>query len=499
MDDIFYPDMPDWLDKLNLLAKGQLEPIRADWAADPGSIRGILNKPTLAAVAMSGKKADVGLSKVDNTSDTEKPVSIAQANALDLKAPINNPVFKGVVRNPAGGMDFGTAGCGMYSPSVNVLSIVTNGIGSITVSPAGVTFAGTVSGVTKGMVGLGNVDNTSDALKPVSAAQETAIGLKAPVDNPVFTGTVHIPASGMDFGTNGTGIGAPAAGMLAMTTNGVERYRISNTGDVTFTSVPKITASSVATCEIISQGLNGYGVFSAKSSAQLPSIWDSYNANGLCGRLLCDNAAANSTFTFSMRKDGVMADVLGMNRGQIFPSVDGTTALGGASQRWSVVFSSTGAINTSDATLKTPIRPMLENEIAAAIEIADSIGTYKWLESIQAKGADARRHVGLTVQGAIAVMEKNGLDPFEYGFICYDQWEEELGYRAAIPAQPDVVDADGAVIVPQTDAVEASQVVIKEAGSLYSLRTDQINMFVARGLMARLAKTEERLAALEAM
>ena len=40
------------------------------------------------------------------------------------------------------------------------------------------------------MVGLGNVDNTSDANKPVSTAQATAIGLKAPSINAAFTGTL---------------------------------------------------------------------------------------------------------------------------------------------------------------------------------------------------------------------------------------------------------------------------------------------------------------------
>ena len=34
---------------------------------------------------------------------------------------------------------------------------------------------GTVGGITKSMVGLGNVDNTSDANKPVSTAQAAAI------------------------------------------------------------------------------------------------------------------------------------------------------------------------------------------------------------------------------------------------------------------------------------------------------------------------------------
>jgi hypothetical protein len=55
------------------------------------------------------------------------------------------------------------------------------------------TFTGTVSGVTKGMVGLGNVDNTSDANKPVSTAQQTALNLKANLASPTFTGTVTMP------------------------------------------------------------------------------------------------------------------------------------------------------------------------------------------------------------------------------------------------------------------------------------------------------------------
>jgi len=56
------------------------------------------------------------------------------------------------------------------------------------------TFTGTVSGVTKSMVGLGNVDNTSDANKPVSTATQTALDLKANLASPTFTGTVTLPS-----------------------------------------------------------------------------------------------------------------------------------------------------------------------------------------------------------------------------------------------------------------------------------------------------------------
>ena len=54
--------------------------------------------------------------------------------------------------------------------------------GAVTVS--------SISGVTKSMVGLGNVDNTSDENKPVSTATQIALDLKAPLASPTFTGTV---------------------------------------------------------------------------------------------------------------------------------------------------------------------------------------------------------------------------------------------------------------------------------------------------------------------
>lgn len=55
------------------------------------------------------------------------------------------------------------------------------------------TFTGTVGGVTKSHVGLGNVDNTSDAGKPVSSSQQTALDAKAPLASPTLTGTLTVP------------------------------------------------------------------------------------------------------------------------------------------------------------------------------------------------------------------------------------------------------------------------------------------------------------------
>lgn len=45
-------------------------------------------------------KSQVGLGNADNTSDIDKPVSTAQQNALDLKAPLESPILTGTPKAP---------------------------------------------------------------------------------------------------------------------------------------------------------------------------------------------------------------------------------------------------------------------------------------------------------------------------------------------------------------------------------------------------------------
>jgi hypothetical protein len=71
----------------------------------------------------------------------------------------------------------------------NFATTVSTSIG-LKAPSASPTFTGTVSGITKSMVGLLNVDNTSDVNKPVSTSQQTALDLKANLISPTFTGTV---------------------------------------------------------------------------------------------------------------------------------------------------------------------------------------------------------------------------------------------------------------------------------------------------------------------
>lgn len=68
-------------------------------------------------------KADIGLDKVDNTSDTNKSISLATQDALNLKAANNSPIFTGVPTAP-------TASAGNNTAQIATTAFVTNAVKS---------------------------------------------------------------------------------------------------------------------------------------------------------------------------------------------------------------------------------------------------------------------------------------------------------------------------------------------------------------------------------
>ena len=193
--------------------------------ADALDSKAPINNPTFTGTVGGIDKTMVGLENVDNTADTAKPVSTAQQTALNLKANLASP-----------------------------------------------TFTGTVGGIDKTMVGLENVDNTADTAKPVSTDQQTALDLKAPINNPTFTGT--LTASSIVLNTsitidttlsssqtaviNGTDltitIDATAAAtqgtVITLLGNGTDTYTLSDNNGVT------ATISANSSTIIITTGTN---------------------------------------------------------------------------------------------------------------------------------------------------------------------------------------------------------------------------------------------------
>ena len=104
--------------------------------------------------ALALDKSTIGLSNVDNTADLSKPISTLTQAALDTK--VSSETLSSSIASKAP----------IASP----------------------TFTGTVNGITKSMVGLNNVDNTSDLSKPISTATQVALDTK--VSTATYSNTI---------------------------------------------------------------------------------------------------------------------------------------------------------------------------------------------------------------------------------------------------------------------------------------------------------------------
>ena len=168
----------------------------------------------------------------------------------------------------------------------------------------------------------------------------------------------------------------------------------------------------------------------------------------------------------------------------IGPVTDNTYSVGSSALAYSTIYARTGAINTSDARMKCDFHELNPAEIAAARDIARAIGVYRWRDAVEEKGDAAREHIGPTVQRAIEIMQAHGLDPFNYGFICHDAWEQQTVEHPAVKAAL----ANGEY--PAIEARAAYTEVALEAGDRYAFRYDELAMFIAAGQEARLAALE---------
>lgn len=154
-------------------------------------------------------KSDVGLANVDNTTDSSKPVSMAQQAALNLKANIASPVFTGNVTGL--GVATGTS----FNSITGLSSVV-----------------GTTNGTAA--VGTSTTVARADHVHPVqttiagNAATATALQTSRNIGGVAFNGTSDITLPGVNAtGNQATTGNAGTATKLATTRN------IALTGDVT--------------------------------------------------------------------------------------------------------------------------------------------------------------------------------------------------------------------------------------------------------------------------
>lgn len=139
-------------------------------------------------------------------------------------------------------------------------------------------------------------------------------------------------------------------------------------------------------------------------------------------------AASTGQWLFQSDTGSGYSSLLRLNAtsGTLDPQGDNTQKLGQASNRWSEVFAGTGTINTSDERAKADIASIPD-------AVLDAWADVEWCQ-FRYNGRN-RLHIGLIAQHIRDVFERHGIDPFAYGVLCYDEWDDEYDDEGKIVTQ----------------------------------------------------------------
>jgi hypothetical protein len=325
-------------------------------------------------------------------------------------------------------------------------------------------YANTVMGVTAMPDNTSGFNNTAigaNALfKNTTGITNTAVGIYASQANTSGAGNVSIGSDANAYNTTGDGNTATGTQSLYHNTVGVENAALGlyalRGGPQSFgngTSQNYCTAigsyslyeggGQMNAAIGYSAGLKNKGNFNTYLGAETGSVTTEISGgfNIFIGYRSGQNAAQSNTGQNSIAigdgtyttGDNAVAIGSGVSSAaNIFtvcngshtffrPGVDNVTALGAPSNLWSVVYSATPAINTSDERKKQQIKPIDKAALRAWAKV--EYCQFKFNDAVEAKGDGARWHIGLIAQRVKDAFESEGLDAFEYGLLCYDEWD----------------------------------------------------------------------------
>jgi hypothetical protein len=203
-----------------------------------------------------------------------------------------------------------------------------------------------------------------------------------------------------------------------------------------------------------------------------PNTVDPFLLSGRISSLQADSQ--QYSMVFNVYRSGLIeAGRFNANALAFTPGADNTWANGFPSLRWNVVYAVSGTINTSDIRQKQQIRPLADIELVVAKRLKSLIRAFKWTEAVDKKGDKARTHIGLMAQEVESAFKAEGLNGFDYGLLCYDEWDDEYEpeYTTEI-----ITDASGAQV--ETQVPTGNQKLIRAAGNSYGVRYDQLTLFV---------------------
>lgn len=170
----------------------------------------------------------------------------------------------------------------------------------------------------------------------------------------------------------------------------------------------------------------------------------------------------------------------GANSGVFRPDGDNAITLGGASNRWSVVYAGTGTINTSDAREKQQVREITEAEQAVAKRLKKLLRAFKFNDAVAGKGDAARIHFGVIAQDVKSAFETEGLVAENYSILCYDEWPDvfEPVYARRLVKQVVQTEDGPAEVEVEEEYDTGERVQTQHAGNRYGVRYEELLAFI---------------------
>ncbi len=104
---------------------------------------------------------------------------------------------------------------------------------------------------------------------------------------------------------------------------------------------------------------------------------------------------------------------------------DNAIDLGISSVRFDDIYATNGTIQTSDQNEKQDIAELSDAEQRVAVAAKGLLRKFRWRDSVEAKGDEARTHFGIIAQDLQAAFAAEGLDAGDYAMFISSTWTDE--------------------------------------------------------------------------
>jgi hypothetical protein len=208
-----------------------------------------------------------------------------------------------------------------------------------------------------------------------------------------------------------------------------ERMRIDASGN--------LIVSGTATGQATSVALHNTGYVHAVSSHQQAAVFDRRDSEGTIVIFRMNDAAVGSIGVssaipyFASSGNGVKVipatagvdafapcSTTGANR-------DNVMDCGFASSRWDDIYATNGTIQTSDRNEKQDIAELSDAEQRVAVATKGLLRKFRWKDSVEEKGDEARTHFGIIAQDLQAAFAAEGLDAGDYAMFINSTWTDK--------------------------------------------------------------------------